>query len=482
MRQALRRLLPARSLRRYLLLGIIGPLALYIVLGSISLYFNALNAVNSAYDRMLVTTAYSVGDQIRAEDQQMHVSVSFATLEVYEAGFSTRMIYKVSDLGGRVVAGDLDLPSYTFSGVGAQGRPAPHQAPTLLKVYDGMYGTAPVRIAAIFQPVNSGVPNDGAVIQIAEPLSFRESAVQSILWGTIWRQLLLLVFVAGLTMLVVMRALRPLESLRSQMEQRREEDLSPLSAPQAPFELQSVVAALNQLMGRLRNLLEVQQKFVANASHQLRTPLAVLKVQLQSGLRGDAPAEVIIREMAGTVDRATNLANQLLSLAKVGQMRGRGGHEPCNLAAVAREVTVALSPLISGKALNFELDAALEVRVDANRWMLGELLSNLLDNAIRHTPHGGALGIRIAADAAGTSVCVWDSGPGLAEGSEVHRFEPFGSSQATSGFGLGLAICAEISDVFGAGLSLSNRMGEGGPAGLNASVVFKPQPGMPPPD
>ncbi|CAN7266886.1 sensor histidine kinase [Duganella sp. LjRoot269] len=478
MRQALRRLLPAHSLRRYLLLGILGPLALYIVFGSISLYYNALNAVNSAYDRMLVTTAYSVGDQIRVEQQQMHVSVSFATLEVYEAGFSTRMMYKVSDLRGRVIAGDLDLPSYA---PGAQGRPGPHPAPTLLKVYEGMYGTAPVRIAAIFQPVNSGLPNDGAVIQIAEPLSFRESAVQAILWGTVWRQLLLLAFVAGLTMLVVMRALRPLESLRLQLEQRREEDLSPLSAPRAPFELQSVVAALNQLMGRLRNLLEVQQKFVANASHQLRTPLAVLKVQLQSGLRGDAPAEVIIREMVGTVERATNLANQLLSLAKVGQMRGRGGHESCNLAAVAREVTVALSPLISDKGLNFELDAAEELRVDANRWMLGELLSNLLDNAIRHTPSGGALGIRIGTDAGRTMVCVWDSGPGLAEGADVHRFEPFGSSQASSGFGLGLAICAEIAEVFGAALTLSNRMAGGGTVGLNANVVFTSDAGSAPP-
>jgi two-component system sensor histidine kinase TctE len=478
MRQALRRLLPAHSLRRYLLLGIIGPLALYIVFGSISLYYNALNAVNSAYDRMLVTTAYSVGDQIRVEDQQMHVSVSFATLEVYEAGFSTRMMYKISDVRGQVIAGDVDLPSYK---PGAHGRPGMHQAPTLLKVYEGIYGTAPVRIAAIFQPINSGVPNDGAVIQIAEPLSFRESAVQALLWGTLWRQLLLLVFVAGLTMLVVMRALRPMESLRLQLDQRREEDLSPLSAPRAPFELQSVVAALNQLMGRLRNLLEVQQKFVANASHQLRTPLAVLKVQLQSGLRGDAPAEVIIREMAGTVDRATNLANQLLSLAKVGQMRGRGGHEPCNLADVARAVTVALSPLISDKDLNFELDAAHEVCVDANRWMLGELLSNLLDNAIRHTPHGGALGIRITAEAGATSVYVWDSGPGLAEGSETHHFEPFGSSQATSGFGLGLAICAEIADAFGAALTLSNRMSEGETVGLNASVVFNPDAVMPAP-
>lgn len=455
-----------RSLRSFLLAGIIGPLALFIVLGAIHLYLRALGASNAAYDRMLVTTAYSIGDRVVLEDGRLRADVTYAMVEVYEADYSTRLIYRISDRQGRYIAGDRDLPAYA----GEAPWPA---TPALLKVYEGRYGSAPVRIAAVAQPSSPHRAEDDVVIQIAEPLAFREDAAHAILWGTVLPQTLLLLAVAIVTWLVVGRGLRPLESLRAQLAAREEDDLSPLSAPQAPRELQPMVGALNEHMRRLLRTVDLQQRFVANASHQLRTPLAVLKMQLQSGLRGDVEPELALREMTSTVDRATNLANQLLSLARIEQMRASVTRERCDLAQIARDVAIDLSPLVSDKNLDFELDAV-GTWIDGRDWMVAEMVSNLLHNAIRHTPPASRLGIRVAALHDGWELCVWDSGPGIAEQQEMRVFEPFTGCHSSQGGGLGLTICAEIADAIGATLALCNRKDAAGDAiaGLDATVRF----------
>ncbi|CAN7476781.1 sensor histidine kinase [Pseudoduganella sp. LjRoot289] len=455
-----------RSLRRYLLAGIIAPIALFIAVDAVNLYRSALDSANTAYDRMLVTTAYSIGDQTVIANGRLLSEVSFATLEVYEAGYSTRMLYRISDRQGRYIAGDRDLPAF---------RPAQRSwpaVPALLKVYEGRYGNAEVRIAAVAQPSKGHLPEDDVVIQIAEPLAFRQGVVRDILWGTVLRQTLLMLIVAAVTLVVVARALRPLDSLRAQLNARQEDDLSPLSTPLAARELQPVVAALNELMSRLHRTVDLQQRFVANASHQLRTPLAVLKMQLQSGVRGDVAPELALREMGGTVERATNVANQLLSLARIEQMRGKGTSERCDLAVIAQEVAIDLSPLISDKNLDFELEAG-TAWVDGRDWMASEMVSNLLHNAIRHTPPESRLGIRVAQLADGVELCVWDSGPGIANQHELRVFEAFSGCHSSQGGGLGLTICAEIADSMGAGLILCNRGAPGQVQGLDARVRFQ---------
>ena len=462
-----------RSVRTYLLLWIISPIAIFIVFDTVTLYLSTLESANIAYDRMLVTTAHSIGDELSLENDQLQVSVSYAKLEVYEAGYFTRMIYRVNDEQGNFIVGDGDLPPYHPK------HSVLPKSPSLLSIYQSTYGDAPVRVVAIYQPIISGTTKTGAVIQVAEPMSFRTTVADRVLRGTLIRQALLLAIVATVTMIVVTRALRPLESLKQQLDDRREEDLAPLSAPSAPRELQSVITALNQLMFRLHRLLGLQQRFVADASHQLRTPLAVLKTQLQSGLRGDAPPEGVMSEMAGRVDRATSLANQLLSLAKVEQLRGKGIREPCDLPSISREIAIDLSPLISEKNLDFELETV-PACVSGNRWMVGEMISNLMNNAIRHTPAEGKLGIRIEETSDAILLHVWDTGSGMPHDLESRVFEPFAASYATKGGGLGLTICAEIADSMQAGLHLRNRIEDGKVAGLDAMVQFrKERPPLP---
>jgi len=253
------------------------------------------------------------------------------------------------------------------------------------------------------------------------------------------------------------------------MQARPEGDLTPLPTHGAPRELLPLVAATNEVMARLEHLLQNQKRFVRDTSHQLRTPLAVLKAQVQSALRGDVAPEVALREISDTVERATTLANQMLALAKVEQLRHQADPQRRDLADIVREVALDLSPLIGDKELDFEIGTT-PAPVRAHEWMLRELTRNLLHNAVRHSPPGGMLAVRVHADRTGVALTVADSGPGIAAELQARLFQPFSAGDVRSGSGLGLAICDEIVRALGGTISLENRVVRGVITGLDATV------------
>ena len=222
-------------------------------------------------------------------------------------------------------------------------------------------------------------------------------------------------------------------------------------------------------MRRLHHLLDNQKRFVRDTAHQLRTPLAVLKVQVQSALRGDVDATQGLTEISHTVERATQLANQMLALAKVAQLAQEKATEPVDWAACLREVALDLSPLIADKALDFDIDTA-PAPVLTHAWMLRELSRNLLHNAIRYSPEHGKLQLRLLVDGSHAALVISDSGPGISEELRKRLFQPFSAGQAHSGSGLGLAICLEITHTLGGQIELVNRMAQGRIDGLDATV------------
>jgi len=220
-------------------------------------------------------------------------------------------------------------------------------------------------------------------------------------------------------------------------------------------------------------MVEMQRQFVRDASHQLRTPLAVLKIQAQNGLAGHADARATLLEMQGTIERAIRLANQMLALAKLEQVHGESAPQPVDLQEVSAEVALDLAPLMAERGLDFELVAPAEaVAVRGHAWMLRELLRNLLHNAIRATPDGGALSLRIERDAAEGRLVVRDSGPGIGPALRERLFEPFHTGHPTAGSGLGLTICREVCERLGGRIELNNRGGDAAPAGLDAVAAF----------
>jgi two-component system sensor histidine kinase TctE len=457
----------AVSLRRTLLAGILLPVGLFVLINAVTLYFKTLDAVNTAYDRTLLASAKSIGEQLDVngfdEQSALRAMVPYSALETFEADTQTRMYYRVSDLRGQLVSGFGDLPFW-------RGRIPDRSAyAALVDFYDDTFREEPVRVAILLQPVASNTGRGMAVIQVAETLELRRNLTRQILLDTLWQQAVLVAVIALVVVLVVQRATRPVRRLSQELQGRPEGDLTPLPAADAPRELLPLVDATNEVMTRLSHLLENQKRFVRDTSHQLRTPLAVLKAQVQSALRGDVAPRQALQEISDTVDRATGLANQMLSLAKVEQLRQESEVAVTDLSAAVRDVALELSPLIGDKDLDFEIETQ-PAPVRAHEWMLRELSRNLLHNAIKHTPAGGRLAVRVLADRNAAALVVADSGPGIAAELQARLYQPFSAGDVRGGSGLGLAICHEIVRALGGTIVLENREYRSQVQGLDATV------------
>lgn len=457
----------AQSLRRVLLTGILLPVGLYIGINTVSLYNQSFEAITLAYDRTLLASAKSIAELLDVSgydaQAQVRVTVPYAALEAFEADNKSRMVYRVSTLDGALISGFSELPAW-------KGRLPDRTAyAALVDFYNDQVDSQPVRVAVLLQPVASANGRGMAVIQVAETLELREALTRRILFNTLWRQAVLVAVIVVVAVVVVQRATRPVRQLSAELQARPEGDLSPLTVEDAPRELTPLVEATNQVMGRLQHLLDHQKRFVRDASHQLRTPLAVLKTQIQSAQRGDVSATQALDEISVTVDHATQLANHMLSLAKVEQLRNQSDAMVLDLAPIVREVALDLSALVAAKNLDFEISTQ-PALIKAHEWSLRELSRNLLHNAIKHTPQGGSLTVQVRADSAQAHFAVQDSGPGISADLRARLYQPFSSGDVRSGSGLGLAICHEIVLALGGHITLDNRLLDGQLAGLDATV------------
>ncbi|HQR50114.1 MAG TPA: HAMP domain-containing sensor histidine kinase, partial [Methylophilaceae bacterium] len=263
---------------------------------------------------------------------------------------------------------------------------------------------------------------------------------------------LLMVCLAGIMVWYgVKRGLRPLDRLRREIGQRSHLDLSPVPAESAPQEVQPLLLSMNDLMGRVRQTMELQQRFVADASHQLRTPLAGLQTQAEMALRERDPGTVrhaLERILASTV-RLSHLVGQLLALARVepGPGREASSMQPLDLVRLAREVTAewVSAALARDIDLGFECTEG-AVMVSGDAVLLREMLANLLDNAIRYMANPGEITVHIVRESGRALLTVEDHGQGIPEAERARVFERFYrlSDSTGDGCGLGLAIVREI--------------------------------------
>ncbi|HUR87563.1 MAG TPA: sensor histidine kinase [Ramlibacter sp.] len=455
------------SLRLRLLVGIMVPALVLIALDGISVYGTALNAANEAYDRTLLATAKVIGEQLDVDgydaQAKLRATVPYSALEAFEVDTRSRMVYRVSAPGGAIVSGYSGLPFWHGT------LPTQTRYSALVHFYDEMFEDKPVRAAVLLQPVSSGTGRGMAVVQVAETLELRETLARELLIHTLSRQALLIAVVTLVVIAVVQLTTRPVRRLSAELKARAESDLRPLPVDGEPRELVPLIDATNQVMVRLTNLLENQKRFVRDSAHQLRTPLAVLKTQVQSALRGDVEPQQALNEINQTVDRATALANQMLSLAQIEQLRNQPAAQACDFAKEVRTVALDLAPLIADKDIDFEIDSQPCVVV-ANPWMLRELTRNLLHNAIKHLPPGGSLRMRVVPEEGSAVLTVADSGPGISPAQQARLFQPFSPGDPSRGSGLGLTICHEIAAAQGGTIALRNRMSNGAISGLDAIV------------
>ena len=469
---------PARpiSIKRRLTLWILAALVMFLIVDTTVIYQNTLQSINVAFDRTLLASARAIGDAVKFENGKLSASLPYATLEVIEAVTRGRIVYRVTDFDGGFLSGSTELPPHN----GVFPKRSPHAA--LAAFYDDRFANEAVRVAALLHPVYVGVGGGDAyrmvTVQVAETTELRKSLAQQALISTLARQVIFLLLMSTLIWWLIARGMLPISALRSELLERDSEALTPITTP-APRELKPLVEALNEVMARLKRVLDNQQRFVRDASHQLRTPLAVLKAQVQNAQRGDTPPDIAFAELAESVDRATRVANQMLALAKVAQLDATptDSTEITDLHAMARELAVECSPLIADKELDFALDThggdSSGYRAKGHEWLIRELFRNLMSNAMRHTPRGSAFGIDIRCTTGAIVMSVWDSGDGMDGERQSKLFEPFSTGDPVAGSGLGLIICRDICKSIGARMSLGNRsVDEPGARGLRATVEF----------
>ena len=451
------------SLRGQLLRWLLIPLLVLVALNSVSLYRDALEAADIAYDRSLLASTRALAERVSVRDGKVVADVPYVALDSFETDTLGRIFYRVTGLRGETVSGYADLPPVPAN------VPRSELYPALVRFYHADYNGEPVRIAALLQPVFDDSMRGIALIQVGETLDARRALSRRILINTLARQALLVLAVGTLVWFAVRLVLQPLMRLKNEVETRPLSDLSDVDPALVHREVRPLVGAMNGAMGRLQELIAGQRRFIADASHQLRTPLTVLKTQAELALRENDPAAMrdIVRSIAATTDSTVHLANRLLTLARIEHGGDSAALMPVSLTQVARQVGLELALPAVQKSIDLALEAPQDAPVQGHALLLHELVSNLLDNAIRYTPVGGAVLLRVSEQGSTVLLEVQDSGTGIPEPERDKVFAPFYRAAAAletnpGGTGLGLAIVRDIVALHGGAISLDgSETGQG---------------------
>ncbi len=448
------------SIARRLLTLLLVPLGGLLLLALLFDYLVVAGPSRAAFDRELANAAGTIAARVRLGDDgraAIDLPAELARQLSEEQGAAPFYVLRASD--GRWLAGDVRLP------------PPPVAASTAISYATlPLAGLGPTRIAW-YRWNASSVP---LVLAVAQRTEVRDAAARPLVTATLTLDVLQLVAVVALVLIGVRRGLRPLLEFRDELAARSARDLRPLDAERVPVEVRTLVVSLNALLEQVRATAEAQQKFVADAAHQLRTPLAGVQAQLELLERDAAalpvqPQVIVVRE---GLRRLAHTAHQLLTLA-----RAEGS------ATLDRDfVTVDLAALVEA-AVGAQFDRALDSGIDLGaealpasmrgvQWLLRELVGNLLDNALRYTPAGGVVTLRCGTIPGGAFLEVDDDGPGIPPEQRplvVQRFHRVPGT-AGDGSGLGLAIVSDIVALHGARFDLT--AGPGG-RGTRARVEFR---------
>ncbi|MBD9424308.1 sensor histidine kinase N-terminal domain-containing protein [Pseudomonas sp. PDM15] len=287
----------------------------------------------------------------------------------------------------------------------------------------------------------------GLLIWTGERDDVLRELVTSIVRHTLYPTLLGSLLLAALLWWAIGWGLAPLRNMAEVIRARNADSLQPLQLEPLPSELAPMQAALNRLLGQIEELLGRERRFIADAAHELRTPLAVLRVHVQNATqaRDEAERQQSLGYLLGGIDRATRVVNQLLTLARMEPLIERGEMAQVDVLALVRETLAELTPWVLKQGLELDLEAGEDdYHLNADPGSLGIALQNLVTNAVNHSPAGGRLHVRLTADAQRLLLQVEDQGPGIPAEDLERVFERFYSRGTVQGAGLGLAIVQSI--------------------------------------
>lgn len=317
-----------------------------------------------------------------------------------------------------------------------------------------------------------GVQNGTRVIQVAQKTDVRRDRAISLAMHALWSVIPVSLVLFGVVWWVVTAALSPLNRIGQDLANRNADSLAPVSDKGVPREVSLLVAELNSLLGRMSQALQSQQRFVADAAHELRSPLTALKLQVQTLARAkdDTARAQAVARLQGGVDRASRLVEQLLALARQDPLSETGEQKPIVLTTCIEQAAGDVAPIAMQRHIQLEYGAYTHAQTIGDAESVRVLVRNLLDNAVRYTPEHGRVRIDLTTDDTAARLTVQDSGPGIPDEDRARIFDRFYRVPGTSptGSGLGLAIVKAIAERHDASVSL----GTGVLGGLAVTVAF----------
>jgi two-component system sensor histidine kinase TctE len=474
----------ASSLRAKLLRWLLVPLGLLWLVDALGTYLSTRRTVDAAYDRSLYAAVLAIAEHVTLVDGLPVVDIPPVALEVLDTEAQDRIYYKVAyrigDGPETYLTGYPDLPATPVHGpavfdVGMGYDQLPAAAPEPADPVSALRTAQPgptfsnadfhgyaIRVATLRRDFPTAPPTE-MVIQAAETVGGRSHLMRVMVVRELAVQAVAILLAVLSVWFGVSRGLNPLRNLSAQVTRRSADDLAPLPLEQVPHEAVPVVASVNDLMVRLRETLASQDRFIADASHALRTPLAVLRSEADLALRLQDPAQLrsAVGQLREHVHATSHLASQLLTLARVGRRGEQGPTERLDLAAVARETCASLVPaaLERGVDLGYAGEDSLAVR--GHEQELREAIGNLVDNALRYGGRHGLITVSVQRDGSLAVLAVEDDGPGIPPDERERVLDPFYrlAGSPGDGSGLGLAIVKEIAASHGAVLRLDSRPG-----------------------
>ncbi|KGE07056.1 histidine kinase [Burkholderia gladioli] len=487
-----------RSLFGEILDWMLAPLLLLWPMSIAVTYLVAKTIANGPFDRALETDAYVLARQITPVNGVAELVLPKATLDLLRADNVDSVYYQVLGTRGELVAGEADLPL---------PRDDDRPPPGVVLFRDDLLRGNDIRVAYTTVALGGSSGSQPVLVQVGETLDKRNALANDIIKGVILPQFVILPLAIVLVWFGLSRGLAPLTALQAHIRNRRPDDLSPVDPQRAPPEIEPLVTSFNDLLGRLEQNIALQKRFIADAAHQMKTPLAGLRTQAEFALRHEVPDEVArsLEQIATSSGQAARLVTQLLALARAENRASGLSFEPVELAALAR-VTVrdwVQAAFARRMDLGYEGPDDQDVQapasiIDGHAVMLREMLGNLIDNAIRYTPEGGRITVRLhvepgvwldatgavvrAFDNAGAGqagvahIEVEDTGPGIPaheRGRVLERFYRI-LGRDGEGSGLGLAIVREIVTQHGGALAIDDHVYQDTPrlAGTLVRVSF----------
>ncbi len=413
-------------------------------------YHNAHRSANAAHDNSLYASALAIADHVVVEGSALEVDLPYIALEMLSATGDDHVYYKVVGANSTFITGYKDLPE-----PGRVDVPSENGETTF---FDSEFRGQTIRVAKLDRSIYRQSRNFEFSVYVAETVGEREKLARELTTSFGSRFLLLIILLIAIAWFGTSRALRPLKKFEESLSRRSQHDLRPIDL-EVPTEITVLVEAINSLMDRLQRSFSEIREFVDDASHQLRTPLASLKTQLELATNEPDPEKlrVSLNELLVATSRTGRLAEQLLVHARAG---GSQDFETIELGRLAESVTSSWV----ARALQENVDLGLDrcpghLNVRGNQDLLQELLNNLIQNAIQYCPEGSEVTVRTSQSGSSAVLEVIDNGPGIPEPDRedaLRRFRRLGPREQ-SGCGLGLAIAKDIAELHAGALQLSDR-------------------------